>query len=61
MPGDREGKRVCQLLYVVSKKNNYNQLVTMAFKKAKELGFDFMEATDLMGNFNVVNGDDFGF
>ena len=61
VPGDREGHRVCQLLYVISQKNNYNSLVTLAFKKAQELGFDYMEATDLMGNFNVVQGDQFGF
>lgn len=56
-----EGKKVCQLLYLIGTANKKEALMTVAFQKAKELGFNKIEASDLMGNFTVLAGDTFGF
>lgn len=49
------------MLYLAGSSNKTEKLAQLALQKAYALGFKYIEATDLMDNFQILANDKFGF
>ena len=56
-----EDEAACQMFYLAGTSNSTEKLAQLAFQKAYALGFKYIEATDMMDNFQILANDKFGF
>lgn len=48
-------------MYIACNKNKINCVAELAFSKAKELGFEEIQITDLMEGMSIIGIESFGF